>query len=261
MPTINFTTKFAKNGETVLTPAKLLELYFHGISICTKDGRRITDDTLNQKIKAAQEFVEKTLSIKLKKQLVTETRQFVRTEYESWGHLQMTYPVREVLEMNGFISTTLQTKYPLEWVSEFKSSDESLFQRIISIVPAGHSATMNSVVYVGITPNAGFFGAASVPNYWNVVYCTGFNKVPQDILDVVGKVAAMQIFAITGDIVLGSGIASQSLSFDGLSQSINTTQSAENSAHSARIRQYQNELKKEIPRLINYYKGITFNCF
>lgn len=259
MPTLNFSSKFDKNNDLVITSAKLLEYYFHGISICTKDGRRITEDTINQKIRTAQELLEKTLSIKLKKQIIREDRAFIRSEYEAWGHIQVTYPVRKVHEMNGFVNTTLQTKFPLEWVSNFESNDESLFQRLINIVPAGGLAVTNSVVYVGITPNAGFFGASAVPNYWKLAYCTGFDKVPNDLLDVIGKLAAMQVFAITGDIVLGSGIASQSLSFDGLSQSINTTQSAENSAHSARIRQYQKELKEDLPRLINYYKGINLN--
>lgn len=261
MPTVNFNTSFKRQTDLVITPAKLLEFYFHGISICTKDGKKISDDTIAQKIMAAQDFIEKTLSIKLKKQIIEESRDFIRNDYENWGFIQTTYPIRKVHQMNGFVNTTLQTVFPLEWVSNFESNDESLLQRTVNIVPAGETAVTNSVVYVGITPNAGFFGASNVPNYWKLIYCTGYEKVPSDIFDAIGKVAAMQVFAITGDIVLGSGIASQSLSFDGLSQSINTTQSAENSAHSARIRQYQGELKQEIPRLINYYKGITFNSF
>jgi len=259
MPTINFTSEFSLNDGLVISPSKLLEYYFHGISICTKDGKRITEETIAQKIKTAQEMVETTLSIKLKKQIVSESRDFVKDEYHSWGFLQVTYPVRNVMNLKGFVSTVLQTEFPLEWTSVFKETDEKLLQRTIHIVPAGQTTGQtNSVIFVGITPNAGFFGIAGVPNYWEIEYCTGFDKVPAELLDLVGKLAAMQVFAITGDIVLGSGIASQSLGFDGLSQSINTTQSAENSAHSARIRQYKYEIKHDLPRLINFYKGITF---
>ena len=75
--------------------------------------------------------------------------------------------------------------------------------------------------------------------------------------DVIGKLASIGIFNIAGDIVLGqAAIANYSLSIDGLSQSIGTTMSAENSAYSARIRMYKDEIKDSLNRLRNYYRGV-----
>ena len=259
MSQINFNTTFGKNEGLIMSPSSLLEKYFHGISICTKDGKRIPEDTIKQKILAAQRMVETSMSIKLQRTVVSETRDFLKQEYDYWGFMQVTYPVAQVLELTGFLGLTKQTEYPLEWTSTFEESEQDLLRRTIHIVPAGAvTAQTNSIIFVGITPNAGFYGVPSIPNYWTIKYCTGFERVPAELFDLVGKIASIQLFAITGDIVLGSGIASQSLGLDGLSQSIQTTQSAENSAHSARIRQYQSELKVDIPRLVNYYKGISF---
>lgn len=259
MGQLDFNTTFGKNEGLIISPSSLLERYFHGISICTKDGKRIPEDTIKQKIFTAQRMVETAMNIKLDRVVVSESRDFVKNEYDHWGFMQLTFPVKKVLSLIGWLGTTKQTEFPLEWTSKFEESEEDLLRRTVHIVPSGSvTAQTNSVVFVGITPNAGFYGTPNVPNYWRVKYCTGFNNIPTELIDLVGKIAAIQIFAITGDIVLGSGIAAQSLSLDGLSQNISTTQSAMYSAHSARITQYKDELKLDIPRLTNYYKGINF---
>jgi hypothetical protein len=259
MGQLSFTTSLGKNEGLVISPSSLLEQYFHGISITTKDGRSVPESTIKQKILAAQEMVSNALNVKLTKQIHTEDRDFIKDEYHNWGYMQVTYPVRDVLEMTGYINTTKQTEFPLTWTSQMGSSDVKNLKRTIHIVPAGSTTPqVNSVVYLGIAPNLGYWGLGRVPNYWHIKYCTGFDEIPADVLQLIGKIASIQLFAITGDIVLGSGIAGQSLSYDGLSQSIETTQSAENSAHSARIRQYQGELKTEMPALKDYYNGIKF---
>jgi len=74
---------------------------------------------------------------------------------------------------------------------------------------------------------------------------------------VIGKLAAIGIFNVAGDIALGqSALASYSLSIDGLSQSISTTNSATNAAFGARIINYQKEIKDSLSKLKTYYRGI-----
>ena len=104
------------------------------------------------------------------------------------------------------------------------------------------------------------FGTRSsmgVPNYWSVEYITGWRVPPGDIKDYLLKQAAIAVLNILGDITFGAGIASKSISADGLSETINTTQSAENSLYSARIRQFERENKEEIKILRGKYKGIV----
>ena len=65
-------------------------------------------------------------------------------------------------------------------------------------------------------------------------------------------------FNIGGDLILGAGIASMSLGIDGLSQSVATTSSAENSGFSSRIIMYNKEIKSTLEKLKGIYKGINF---
>lgn len=89
---------------------------------------------------------------------------------------------------------------------------------------------------------------ASLPNgdyhlKWTVL------SIPSNILHAVGLSAALQVLDVAGDLIVGAGIASQSTSVDGLSQSINTTSSATNSGYGARVKQYEREYKALLSRL------------
>ena len=82
----------------------------------------------------------------------------------------------------------------------------------------------------------------------------------------ISMLAATQALIVGGNLVVGAGIASESLSIDGLSQTINTTASAENSAYSATIKEYERKLYGKhkgdenalIHRLHTFYKGQEF---
>lgn len=259
MPQINFKMKYGKNSNLVISPSEILERYFFGISICTANGERLPNETILQKIRAAQTFLSNYLQIKFGKEIVKENPDFIRQEWMGWGFLGTQYPVNNVFQLEGYLNTIKQITYPSDWVSVHSPNEQKLLHRQIHLVPAGTNTPMNnSVVYAGISPHLGFMGMYNIPNYWTICYCSGFDEIPEDLADTIGKIASMQLFAILGDILLGAGIASQSLSFDGLSQSIATTQSAENSAFSARVRQYQGELKKDLPNMKDFYLGINW---
>ena len=254
MPVIQFNIVYAKNTQLVYSAAELVEPYLHGIPLCLPDGRKPSMESLAEKIRLAQRQVEQFLSIKLFRQEVTETRDFIRSDYFNWGYLQVTYPIREVLDFDGFVSTTKQVEFPATWVSSKETDQEDLLFRTIHIVPAGSNTPgTNSVVFVGITPNLGFMGVQSIPNYWRVKYCTGFKVIPVELRDVVSKLAAIQILAILGDLLLGPGISSSSLSLDGLSQSISSTRSGTTSIYGARIKQYGDEVKEALTNLKDWY--------
>jgi hypothetical protein len=82
------------------------------------------------------------------------------------------------------------------------------------------------------------------------------DKFPDDIKDLVGKIASFGPLNIAGDLLGGAGIASQSISIDGLSQSFNTTSSATSAGYGARLIQYRQEIKDVVPTLQRYYHGV-----
>lgn len=82
-------------------------------------------------------------------------------------------------------------------------------------------------------------------------------KYPSDILDAIGLFASMLPLDTAGDLIAGAGIASKSISMDGLSTSINTTSSSTNSGYGARVIQYNNRLKFLMPIMRGKYRGMA----
>lgn len=255
MPKIVYKLKSRKNDGLAMSPSELLNLYFFGVPIKSQDGKFLSQNEVAFYISAATDEVEGYLNIKLNKQVIAERLNYSRSDFREWGFLPASFPVVEVFALEGFINTTKQVEYPKEWLSIKEINVEGLADRSVNLVPAGNTGATNSVVFSGITPHAGLYTSMIIPNYWQLKYCTGFNKIPADILNMVGKLAAINLFHIQGDLILGAGIASQSIGIDGLSQSISTTSSATNAGYGARIIGYLNDLKIAKPLLKAKYDG------
>lgn len=264
MPTLTLEFKYRKNEELVLSPSELQALYFYGITIKDRSGKDLSMDTWRFFIQAAQKEIEKFLGIKLKKQIYTETLDFYNDEWRQWNYIQTTYPVVKPYKLSGFLGTVKQLDYPSDWLTSRQTSDgETYYRRIFTVPVQGGQVTTEgvSMLYSGVLPALGMNGWTNIPNYWTAIYCTGFSVVPMDLVDVIGKIAAIGIFNVAGDIVLGqAALANYSLSIDGLSQSVGTTNSATNSAYGARIINYQKEVKDSLTKLKSYYRGIGMSA-
>mgnify|MGYP000160127553 FL=1 len=80
--------------------------------------------------------------------------------------------------------------------------------------------------------------------------------MPMDLINLTGKLATFGPLGIAGDLILGAGIAAQSIGVDGLSQSISSTSSATNAGYGARILQYQKEIADSVKKLKLVYDEI-----
>lgn len=258
MPSITFSVQYQKNLGQAISASELIQLYFFGTPPVDPMGNRIDDQTLTQYIDSAQRQIENYLSLKFQRICVVENRDYVYDDWIQWNYMPTTYPVVAPLGLRGYANSSLQLDYPVEWLSSKKQSpDEDLYHRIINLVPiTGSGATVVNGP-VGMAPYIGFFGNKTVPNYWEVKYVTGFNKIPADILETIGKTAAISVFTILGDIALGAAIASKSIGIDGLSQAVSSTASAMYSAYSARIGQYEKDIERLKRGLKDRYVGIT----
>jgi hypothetical protein len=247
----------------MLSPTELKALYLFGVPINDPaDPKTIMpDETFDFYIEAAQREIENYLTVLVGRRCYKESRNFNYDDWLSWGYLPVTYPAVKCLKLQGYLNTTMQVDYPEHWLSTKKQSpDEDFYQRKVNLVAVSGSANLSgNSIYVGIAPYVSHFGHGSIPNYWEVTYITGFHKVPADIIAAAGKLASIGILNILGDIpTIGAGIASKSISIDGLSQSISSTQSATNAAYGARIGEYKKDLDKALPLLKSKYVGITF---
>lgn len=260
---LTFEIKYGKNTELIYSAAEILNIYLYGIKINATNGTRFSEDAFTFYIREAQKTVENWFSIKFIKQLITEGTSFYKDSYlEQFPIINTKYIVLQPLALVGLLKKIEQVRYPREWLSYAKDPDQ-VGGRRISIVPTGSGGTSanQDVILTGILTQIGIQRFENIPDYWNYQYITGFDfeYMPWDLLGVVGKLATFGPLNIAGDLILGSaGIASQSLSIDGLSQSISTTASATNAGYGARLINYQKEIEETVKRVGATYKGYQF---
>jgi len=265
MPEITLISKYKKNTGLVISPSEIMDLYFYGVTIQSKDGSSLDEDTIRFYIQSAQKEIENWLKIKFKCELMSESVSYHRDDYmNGLPQMQTIYPVNTPLSLTGFYKKVEQIQYPSSWLSAHYNND-GYYRKRISIVPTAGSAvgTSQDVILTGITTS--YYGSLgrynTLPDYFQMQYLTGFSykNFPYDLIQVVGQLSAIPLFAIAGDLILGTaGIASQSLSIDNLSQSIATTSSATNSGYGSRIVEYRKSIDQTLKRIKSIYKGFSF---
>lgn len=262
MPTVTYNIQSSKNDGLAISPSELESLFFLGVPIKDSNGNRMSEQDMAFNIRFAIEEIEGLLNIKLVRQVISESQSYNIGDYQQWGYIPTTYPVACPNKVVGFLGKVEQVTYPKSWLTSKKLNDGIGYHRNMYMIPTSSNSQtdQNTVVYSGIAPHMGHYGSQNIPYYWNISYVTSFDRIPEDILMAVGKLATINIFAQLGDIILGAGVASQSIGIDGLSQSINSTASATSSGYGARMINYYKDLKESLPRLERKYKGITFTA-
>ena len=260
---MNLETSFKINTSLLITPQQLRDRYLWGVSVKDNSGNELPDSVYEFAIQSAQQELEDYLNLKLTRQVIEETRDYVYDDYKSWGYVRVSYPVCRAFWLKGMFGETEQISYPPEWLSTKRSNEvPEMNYRNVYLIPnvGGYTQQGN---HAGVAFN-GIFGAnllwrskTWIPNYWRVRYVTGFSVVPADLLNFIGKLASIDILNTAGDLILGAGIASYSLGIDGLSQSISSTSSATNAGYGAKIINYKDELKLLLPKLEAKYKGFS----
>lgn len=263
MGQLTLTLKYRKNDGMVFSPSEIFALYLYGITIQGGDGTSFSNDSMRFYIQSAQQEVESFFNLKLFKQFISQEKlTFYRADYwQEFPVLFTNYPVNKPVSLTGRFNNIEQISYPTEWLTTHQNS-YGLHKRRVSIVPTGSStAKANAeVILSGITTQLGSQHFRMIPDYWDFQYVTGFDidTMPMDLINLTGKLACFGPLNIAGDLILGAGIASQSLGVDGLSQGISSTSSATSSGYSARLLMYQKEMKETIARIKLIYDEIKF---
>lgn len=267
MPQLKLQIGYHHDSHLVISPTELLEQHFWGIPTCDQFGNPIPHKLIKQKILDAQHEVENYFSIKLFPQIVSETTSYYSEEFTNgYPFVQASYNVRTPYKLEGWYNNTAQMSISKEWLSTRKEnnslddSDAAMFRNIY-IVPGGGSMynQQPGIVHTGAFPLVAYGRSNYIPNYWKVTYLTGFKKMPGDLIALVAKMASIPVFAQLGDTHLGVGVSNQSISLDGLSQTINSVRNANASIYNARITQYLKELEVDLVNLNRKYKGLLFS--
>ena len=239
----------------IMTVSDLKDLYLFGVDLTNDAGEPFPDLLFEWGIRWAIAWVERKLDIRIRPTvLVDERYDYYRNDYVAWTIINLREsPVISVEKVRvTWPSNQTVIDFPPEWIQVRQDSGQ------VNIVPASGSLSQMLLTAGGSFLPIIASGRDFVPNMLSVDYTAGFpdGQVPMDIRDLIGKLASFGPLNIAGDLIAGAGIASKSISIDGLSQSVNTTSSATNAGYGSRLIQYSKEIKEVIPTLQRYYKRI-----
>jgi hypothetical protein len=271
MPTIPY-YKVTTNAEGVITkvesdtnlplPSEVRNRWCFGLPLTKESGDLMTDEDILDFLEGAIRRTERELGIYLKPTVIVanpEERALIKgTDYDkeeppydydakawmNYGFLQLRErPVHRVINFqlvlpNGNIIMDFKTR--TDWIKLYKESGQ------IHLVPYAGDPTLFALMGGSSSGYPFVTGMINrnLPQMIYVDYETGYpaNEIPKDIRNVIAKMASVDILGIAGDAIL-AGVASQSTSIDGLSESMSTTASATNATYGARILQYKDEIE------------------
>lgn len=256
-----------KKSEPLITISKLKETYLFGVIVRNiETGEELGEGAYRQAIDTAVSYFEHILDISIYPvRNFVEYKDYRLNDYAEYGYMQLeNFPVHAISSLklvyyrddNGEPETTQEI--PKSWM-RLNNHDG-----ILRLVPNGRMPSSLQISSGG-TFFPEIFRSNHIPHAWQITYDYGFcsGQIPVLLNQAIGMLAAIIVFITAGHLILGAGIAGSSISVDSLSQSIQTTQSAENSGFSATIKDLQNRLfgatlndQFAIVRLLkDFYKG------
>lgn len=126
--------------------------------------------------------------------------------------------------------------------------------RMVQLVPFNQSLAYH---FIGLMYVAALRGPVELPSFWRYRYWAGVRDetTPLDLIEVIGMRAGIKALNVLGQAFRG-GFSSQSISKDGVSESVGYTASAMYGIYSATIEGLQKRLDKLEPQLKRRYFGV-----
>lgn len=246
-------TSFSRAVEGVLNPAldvlsvqDLKTNFLFGIDLTDDAGVPYPDSLFAFYIQAAVAQVEMEFDIIVKPTVIeAEAHDFIKRDYDKYVFTVLDFrPIVSVERVELVLPTEVRViDYdPNSFQVDFNAGT-------LEIVPGSGQITLGQT---GAFLPLVFGGQDYLPRTIRVWYTAGISDrtvrgrhgVPANLVEYIGMLASEGPLGIAGDLIVGAGIASQSISMDGLSQSVNTTSSATNSGYGARIQQFQKRRKE-----------------
>lgn len=240
-----------------VTVSKIKNNYLFGIDLSDAQGNPLPEGLYVHYLNAAVDFLQNLLDITISEtEFIGERHDYIRNDYQNWGYIQLEHnPVKEVKGIRLMYGNRPSVEIPLDWVQLNKLTGQ------ITLFPSAGSANSLIIGQTGM-----LFGFQSqwdyAPMLWEVDYVAGIDETDSSmplnlLLEAVNKRAACGILNVWGDLIIGAGIANQSVSIDGVSQSVGTTQSAMFGGASARVNEYTKDLTENLlPALRMRFGGL-----
>jgi hypothetical protein len=240
-------------NSTIITAEDIRNNFLYGIPLTNYLGQTLSDDVIRNAIDSATSWLETELQISIRQRYWQQERHdYVSSDYMNFGLITLNH--RPILKITQYLiiypDTGQTTDFPLEWVQ----ADMEGINGVIQLVPGVGSA--NSFI-IGVGNNLLpliFRTADFLPDLFKISYYSGFpnNKCPQNLLQIIGKKAAIDIMTLVSNAILGQGALTQSLSIDGMSQSIGKLPFI----YEKQIALYRKQIEEEVSSARAFWNGI-----
>lgn len=250
-----------------LTP-ETLKAYMFGLHIIDpQTGQPMGDAFYTHTIENALSQVEQKLDIAIFPRLLTEHYDFNRTEFQSFMYTHTRKrPILQVEELALEFNSRKIYKYPANWwkvyslAGHIELSPTPLMQSGMgydfSSVFSGYPQILGAPIMAGASNFA--------PQMIHVKYAAGmvprhhasYNEdweMPASLEKLILKVALKEIFEQWGRLLVKPGIDSTTLTIDGVTETINTTQSSLYTASTAEIAQINQDIDDLLAGLKSYF--------
>jgi hypothetical protein len=165
-----------------------------------------------------------------------------------WIDILFPYPgLLKIDELFGQVADTRIVDIDLSWV---EISERNGF---VQLVPFNQEVAFN---FIGLVWVESLRGRIELPNFWHFDAVAGLREVDPVLQEIIGKKAAIDALTVAGHAFRG-GFASQSVSRDGVSESVSYTASAIYGIYSATIEDYNKFLNREIKQVKGRYRGVN----
>lgn len=237
--------------DSIMTAEELTQNFLFGIPLTSPlTGQTLSNEAIRFHIDAATAWLERELQIDIKQKYYSQERHdYIRSEYFNWGYIKLNhYPIMKILQFLVIYPDTGQSvSFPLQWIQ----TDAEGLTGCIQIVPGVGSAS-SFIIGQGSTLLPLLFNTQEyLPDLFKVSYHAGFpnGKTPDNIIQLIGKKAAVDIMTQISNLLLVNGLTHQSISIDGVSQSTSKIPFI----FEKQIQLYRNQIKDEVSSLRSFY--------
>lgn len=197
-----------------ISVSQIKDNYLFGIDLSDANGNPLPEGLFVHYLNAAVDYLQNLLDITISDTEFTgERHDYLRNDYQNWGFIQLDHnPVREVKGIRMMYGDKPSVEIPLDWVQLDKLTGQ------ITLFPSAGSANSLIIGQTGM-----LFGFQSQwdwsPMMWEVDYVAGIDEkdpsMPMELLkEAVNKRASCGILNVWGDLIIGAGIASQSVNWE-----------------------------------------------
>jgi hypothetical protein len=224
--------------------------YLFGTNLTDGDGTPVADAFLEGILEAQQELLSEETGVDVGGETYREFTERLDLVGNTMLFVLSHRPVRQVLAAKVRVGSLPVMELPAEWI-DVRSAKAGHVQ----IVPIQGTANATSLGGLWALYATGRIG--SVQGQWEFRYQGGFKEsdAPKMFTRALGLRAANAFLRQAGDLILGPGQASRSISLGGVSESSTSTASAMYSGYSAQMEENQKELDVLIPQLRASFGG------